>query len=134
VIGHDCPCGTPHELGPAAATAFQSVTAGLPSTVTVQTPDGRFAVPRIFIACHGLKAADLPALAARYGFERTQAASGKVFYVLICRECGDPDKPLPMPFESPAERGKWAAAHTAATGHDSWFVIDQTEDEPGDLT
>jgi hypothetical protein len=37
---------------------------------TVDTPDGRFAVPRIFIACHGLKAADLPALAARYGFER----------------------------------------------------------------
>jgi len=36
----------------------------------VETPDGRFAVPRIFIACHGLKAADLPALAARYGFER----------------------------------------------------------------
>ena len=54
----------------------------------------------------------------------------KVFYVLICRLCGDPDKPLPMPFESPAERGKWAAAHTAGTGHDSWFVIDQTEDGP----
>ena len=39
-------------------------------------------------------------------------------------------EPLPMPFESPAERGKWAAAHTAGTGHDSWFVIDQTEDGP----
>ena len=53
-----------------------------------------------------------------------------VFYVLVCRLCGDPAKPLPMPFESPAERGKWAAAHTAATGHDSWFVIDQAEDGP----
>ena len=58
------------------------------------------------------------------------AASGKVFYALVCRLCGDPKKPLPMPFESPAERGKWAAAHTAGTGHDSWFVIDQTEDGP----
>jgi len=52
------------------AAAYGSVTAGLPSTVTVVTPEGRYAVPRIFIACHGLKAADLPALAARYGFER----------------------------------------------------------------
>jgi len=70
VTGHDCPCGVPHELTPAMAAAYGSVTAGLPSTVTVVTPEGRYAVPRIFIACHGLKAADLPALAARYGFER----------------------------------------------------------------
>jgi len=70
VIGHDCPCGTPHELAPSVVAAYGEVTAGLSSTVTVATPDGRFAVPRIFIACHGLKAADLPALAARYGFER----------------------------------------------------------------
>ena len=58
------------------------------------------------------------------------APAGKVFYVLVCRLCGDPKRPLPMPFESPAERGRWAAAHTAATGHDSWFVIDQPEGEP----
>jgi len=31
---------------------------------------GNWRVPRVFIACHGLKAADLPAVAARYGFER----------------------------------------------------------------
>ena len=49
----------------------------------------------------------------------------RIFYVLVCRLCGDPDKPLPMPFGSPAERGKWASAHTAATGHDRWFVLDQ---------
>ena len=59
------------------------------------------------------------------------AASGKVFYVLVCRLCGDPDNPLPMPFESPAERGKWAAGHTAATGHDRWFVLDQPAGSSG---
>jgi hypothetical protein len=34
-----------------------------------------------------------------------------MFYILCCRECGDPE-------------------HTAATGHDSWIVLDQPE--PGD--
>lgn len=42
------------------------------------------------------------------------------FYVLMCRECGDP----PMPFPSPEERGEWAAAHTAATGHERWWARD----------
>ncbi len=32
-----------------------------------------------------------------------------MFYLLVCRECDDPERPLPIPFESPAERGKWAA-------------------------
>lgn len=70
MTGHDCPCGTRHELSPADTAAFEAVTAGLPPTVTLVAPGGQFAVPRIFIACHGVKAADLPALAARYGFER----------------------------------------------------------------
>ena len=51
----------------------------------------------------------------------------KVFYVLVCRECGDPDRPLPMPFESAEARGRWAAGHTRGTGHDRWFVIDQPD-------
>jgi hypothetical protein len=49
----------------------------------------------------------------------------KTFYVLACRQCGDPERPLPMPFGSPAERGKWAAEHTRITGHDRWFVLEQ---------
>jgi hypothetical protein len=49
----------------------------------------------------------------------------EVFYVVVCRQCGDPDHPLPMPFSSPAERGHWAAEHTKGTGHDRWFVLDQ---------
>lgn len=47
------------------------------------------------------------------------------FCLLVCRACGDGD--LVMPFESPAERGKWAAAHRNGTGHDSWWVADSPE-------
>jgi len=39
-------------------------------------------------------------------------------------ECGNGD--LVMPFDSPAERGKWAGAHTRGTGHDRWFVTEST--------
>jgi hypothetical protein len=52
---------------------------------------------------------------------------GKIFYVLVCLRCGDPEHSLPMPFESAAARGKWAAEHTRATGHDKWLVLDQPE-------
>jgi hypothetical protein len=45
-----------------------------------------------------------------------------VWFVLVCRIC-TPE--LPMPFPSAEARGKWAAAHTRGTGHDSWIVIDQ---------
>lgn len=56
-----------------------------------------------------------------------------MFFILACRQCGNPERPpLPMPFGSPAERGKWASEHTAATGHDQWVVLDQPE--PGDAT
>lgn len=44
------------------------------------------------------------------------------YYVLICHLC---EPPLPMPFGSAAERGKWAAEHTLGTGHDRWTVLDQ---------
>ena len=60
--------------------------------------------------------------------EEIRAAGHPVFYVLACRDCGDPDRPLIMPFGSPAERGKWASGHTRATGHDRWFVADQGGD------
>jgi hypothetical protein len=48
-----------------------------------------------------------------------------MWYVLVCRECGNGD--LPMPFESAEARGRWAAAHTKGTGHDRWLVVDQEE-------
>jgi hypothetical protein len=48
-----------------------------------------------------------------------------VVYLLVCRLCGDPARPLPVPFSSPQARGRWAAGHTDATGHNSWLVLDQ---------
>ena len=51
-----------------------------------------------------------------------------MIYLLWCRACGDPDRPLPIPFESAEARGKWAAAHTKGTGHESWVVLAQDED------
>lgn len=47
-----------------------------------------------------------------------------MFYVLICRECGDD---LDIPFDSPEARGRWASEHTKATGHERWFVCDVTD-------
>jgi hypothetical protein len=64
-----CPCGDIHELSAAARSVYENVTRGLPADVPVKVPGGCWRVPRIFIAVHGLKAAELPALAEKYGFE-----------------------------------------------------------------
>jgi hypothetical protein len=58
-----------------------------------------------------------------------------VFYLLVCRQCGDlelgpsgevvSDNALFMLFDTAEARGKWATAHTRGTGHDHWFVFDQ---------
>lgn len=48
------------------------------------------------------------------------------WYVLICRCCNpDLSEALPIPFPTAEARGRWASEHTAATGHDSWAVVDQ---------
>jgi len=66
-----CACGEVHELSAAVRAAYGTVTGGLPSSVPVRVPDvGCWLVPRIYIAVHGLKAEELPALAERYGFAR----------------------------------------------------------------
>jgi hypothetical protein len=51
-----------------------------------------------------------------------------IFYIIFCRKCDNPNWPLPIPFESPEARVKWATAHTAGTGHDKFIVLDQGED------
>ena len=53
-----------------------------------------------------------------------RTVTGMPSHLLLCRECGDPDHPLIMPFATAVERGKWAAEHTQATGHDHWWVYD----------
>ena len=48
-----------------------------------------------------------------------------MFYVLNCQVCDEESgMELDMPFESPADRGRWAAEHKAGTGHDRWLVRD----------
>ena len=66
----DCPCGDIHELSAKTRVAYDNVTAGLPPTVVVSVDGQAWHVPRIYLAAHGLKAADLPALAGRYSFKR----------------------------------------------------------------
>jgi hypothetical protein len=59
-----------HELSAPARLLFSLVTGGLPPEVIIRVPGlAAWKVPRIFIAVHGLRAADLPDLAPRYGFE-----------------------------------------------------------------
>jgi hypothetical protein len=68
----------------------------------------------------------------------TEQAETATFYLLACRACEensgvtDPKEWLIMPFGSAEERGKWAAAHSLGTGHDNWWVHDQTEGETRD--
>lgn len=53
------------------------------------------------------------------------------FFLLWCLVCHPvPTADNPMPFGSAAERGRWAAAHTRGTGHDTWRVIDLPASEP----
>jgi hypothetical protein len=68
----ECPCGEAHELSERTRVAYANVTAGLPATVLVKVPEGCWQVPRIYIAAHGLNAADLPELAEQYGFTEGQ--------------------------------------------------------------
>jgi hypothetical protein len=65
-----CPCGVAHELSAAVRPAYEAVTEGLDPDITVDISGERWRVPRIFIAVHGLRPADMPELAARYGFEK----------------------------------------------------------------
>lgn len=46
------------------------------------------------------------------------------WFVIFCKECDEGGEPLPIPFDSPEARGKWAAEHKNGTGHDQWTVID----------
>jgi hypothetical protein len=66
-----CCCGERHLMSADVLAAFERITAGLDPLVTVSGPGGSWRVPRLFIACHGLKAADLPRLAAMHRWEST---------------------------------------------------------------
>jgi hypothetical protein len=71
-----CPCGTPHLISRRVWKQFRAVTENLPPDETVTTPAGSWQVPRVYIAAHGLIAAELPGLAQYYGWAPAGEGSG----------------------------------------------------------
>lgn len=69
---HDCPCGMLHHTARWVVNYLNNVVSTRGVTVAVSTPEGVWRVPRVFIAMHGLKAGDLPALAHVHGFEEVR--------------------------------------------------------------
>lgn len=66
-----CACGKPlHYVNQELKGIIAAYCRDLGPTVRIQTRKGVWHVPRHYIALHGLKAAELPALAKQYGFEQ----------------------------------------------------------------
>jgi hypothetical protein len=66
----DCPCGRQHEIQQAIGALYTHKTARMDSTLPITTPAGRFRVPRIWLACHGLDPGDIARAAIEHAFER----------------------------------------------------------------
>jgi hypothetical protein len=64
-----CCCGVAHVLPQGVARLIGE----LGPDVRVTVPGGSWLVPRVFIAAHGLKAGEVPALAAEYGWAAAAA-------------------------------------------------------------
>ncbi len=63
-----CPCGAAHPVTPEIRVAQENIARGLPATVAVVAGGRAWEVSRVYIAAHGLKTDELPALAGQYGF------------------------------------------------------------------
>lgn len=63
-----CPCGQVHELSAKTRVAYENVAMGLPPTVLVSVNGRAWQVPHIYMAAHGLRIDELPALAERFGW------------------------------------------------------------------
>ena len=75
-----CACGQPlHYPNATVQEIITGVVDRMGPFLNIETPKGVWEVPRHFAALHGVKANELPALAAKYGFKqvsgRTDAAS-----------------------------------------------------------
>jgi hypothetical protein len=73
IAPEDC-CGQAHTMSNEAWDAFSAVTQGLSPDVTVTVEGRSWQVPRLYIACHGIKADEVPALAVRYGWPEVVTA------------------------------------------------------------
>jgi hypothetical protein len=69
VMIKDCCCGVDHRMKRSAWDKYRQVVKGKLPTVPVGTGIACWRIPRIYIACHGIKAAEVPLLAERYGWE-----------------------------------------------------------------
>lgn len=69
---YPCPCGLVHEPPARWRQAYATATGGKPPSVKLQIGGRAWMVPRIYIAVHGVKAAELPGLATRLGFAEVQ--------------------------------------------------------------
>lgn len=69
-----CGCGEPlHYPNPEAERLVRDLVAKHGVTVAVTTGDRAWHVPRHYIALHGLRAEELPDLAARYDWRKIDA-------------------------------------------------------------
>lgn len=68
-----CCCGLSHRMSDASWRKYREVTRGKPDDVPVGNVYGCWRVPRIYIACHGLKADELAVLAARFGWPEVKS-------------------------------------------------------------
>jgi hypothetical protein len=68
----------PHELDPRVAASLDQVTAGLPERVPVRAADRCWLIPRVYIALHGIRAWEFPAVARWYGFAELPAADSQL--------------------------------------------------------
>lgn len=66
-----CDCGQPlHYASEESQRVVQMLVDDLGPTIVLETPSGCWAIPRHYIALHGIKAEDVPALAALYGWAK----------------------------------------------------------------
>jgi hypothetical protein len=66
----DCPCGQEHMIKQAISALYAHGEARMDSTLPITTRAGRFRVPRVWLACHGMTSSDVCDAAVRLGFER----------------------------------------------------------------
>lgn len=81
-VPFECPCGSVHEFPAVRRTIRGEMEPGVLARllarrphVKATIPGGTWRVPRIWVAAHGLKADELPALAERYGWPKITAAN-----------------------------------------------------------
>ena len=68
-----CPCGQPlHYPDPKLKKMVSDFMKILGPTIPVRWEGRTWKIPRHFIALHGVRSEDLPALAQRYGFEEVK--------------------------------------------------------------